>query len=447
MSSLNTWVDRLRFYGEPKIQAIMFLGFSSGLPFMLTLATFHVWLMESGVNKTTIGMFVLVTIPYSLKFLWAPLIDYYQIPLLHRLLGKRRSWLLTSQIMLIVALITLGTCQPQDNIALTALAAFFVAFSSATQDIVIEGFRVEYLHSHLIGPGVGASSLGYRLGMWVSGAGALYLASCYSWHIVYIIMACCVTVGILTTLLMTEDRHASSGFGTKDFHDTEDCLSIASPQARAQPFTLSFESILKRDDLRIILLFIFFYKIGDTVLHTMTMPFLLETGFTKLEIAHVAKSFGMSAMVIGGLIGGGYLSRGSLPWALTVTACLQIIASLMFYLQARTGHNITMLFFTIGIENFASGFGTTAFIVYLSSRCRIPFTATHYALLSSFGSLCRVTLSSSAGLAADYLPWTHFYSYTAVLCIPALVITLMRSSAFEQKDQPPIPNFVDSIKA
>ena len=449
MLYLNRIWQRLKLYGESKIQAILFLGFSSGLPFLLTLATFHVWLSESGVDKTSIGLFVLVTIPYSLKFLWAPFLDHYQIPILYRLLGKRRSWLIVAQVTLIIALIILGSCQPDNNLWLTAGAAFFVAFAAATQDIIIEAFRAEYLDSNLLGPGVGASSLGYRLGMWVSGAGALYLASFFSWQAVYTMMACCVVVGIATTLLITESKESSLRMDSVNAtsNNTHSSFIIDFKQRTSFQFMTSFRSMLQRDDLKMILLFIFCYKIGDTVLNTMTMPFLIETGFSKLEIAHVAKSFGMTAMVIGGLIGGGYLTKGSLAWALTMTACLQIIASLMFWIQAETGHNITMLFFTIGIENFASGFGNTAFIVYLSSRCRMPFTATHYAILSSFGSLCRVTLSSTAGWAADYLPWTDFYSFTAALCIPALLVTFLKSSSFEQNSDTIVTVLPDQAKA
>ncbi len=415
-------------YFHPKILITFFLGFSSGLPFLLTLATLHAWLAESGINKTTIGIFVLVTIPYSLKFVWAPFIDHFKIPVLGSYFGKRRGWILTSQLLLMGSLVLLGSTQPQANIWLTAGAAFMVTLFSATQDIGIEAFRVESVKFNFMGLAATASSLGYRSGMWVSGAGALYLASSFDWFYVYCMMAVCVSIGIVTVLASSEPLKENPLLTSKIISQDLDTKPFWFKVN--QQFVASFKTMLRRQDLKIILFFIFLYKVGDTILNTMTMPFLLETGFTKFEIANVAKSFGISAMVAGGLIGGLYVGRSSLVNALIVTSFLQIAASLMFWMQAAQGHNLSLLFATIGIENFASGMGNAAFIVYLSSRCRMPHTATHFALLTSFGSFCRVIFSSLAGWTADHLQWTEFYGLTALLCVPCLLLVMFRASLF-----------------
>jgi PAT family beta-lactamase induction signal transducer AmpG len=267
-------------------------------------------------------------------------------------------------------------------------------------------------------------------------------------------MACCVGVGMIATLLSKEPTiqgqlqyqekskrilypyHHLGTISEENYPDLADSrLNKPFWAEFYQKLQASLKGMLHRSDLRTILCFIFFYKIGDTVLNTMTMPFLLEMGFSKLEIAHVAKSFGIGAMIFGGFIGGAYMVHGSLAWTLVITAVLQMVASLMFWMQAFVGHHIGMLFVTIGIENFAVGLGNAAFIVYLSSRCRMPHTATHFALLTSFGSFCRVMLSSIAGWTADHLTWPDFYSLTAVLCAPALLLTIFKTSCFEYEEK------------
>lgn len=438
---MNRWVKTASLYGEPRVLGILFLGFSSGLPFLLTLATLHVWLTEVGVNKTTIGLFVFVTLPYTLKFLWAPLIDRLRVPLFCDLFGRRKGWILASQLCLIFALLCLGNSDPVHFIWGTAFCAFFVALCSATQDIVVEAYRVEALEQHHAGPGAGASVLGYRLGMWVSGAGALYLASHFSWFTVYAIMGGFVIVGIVTTLLShePEDKNLTPlnldrvsplsnvlKFPDRSFRSRWEDLKKAFERGLLQPLN----SLFHRRDWVVILFFIFFYKVGDTVLNTMTMPFLLEIGFTKIQIAHVAKSFGIGAMILGGLVGGIFLARKPLIQTLLLCSFLQILASIMFMTQAMVGNSVVMLFATIGIENLACGMGTAAFIAYLSSMCRLPHTATHFALLSSFGSLARVLLSSIAGWCADHMAWSTFYGMTAVACVPCLILLITSSHHF-----------------
>ncbi|MGI4850380.1 MAG: AmpG family muropeptide MFS transporter [Janthinobacterium lividum] len=406
-------------FKEKQILSIFFLGFSSGLPFLLTLATLHVWLSEGGASKTTIGLFVLITLPYSLKFLWAPFVDHLKIPYFTEKFGQRRSWMLISQFFVIISLLALGMTNPHANIIFTALAGVMVAFASATQDITFEAYRVEILKSHELGMGAGASMLGYRMGMWVSGAGALYLASYFSWFVVYTFMACCVSIGMLTTLLSCEPVLS------------QDALKIKSiSQTLLEKIKKSAASLFQRENWQIIVMYIIFYKVGDTILNVMTAPFLLETGFSKLEIAHVAKSFGIGAVILGGCIGSFTLTKKPLIDTLILCSLLQIFSCLMFALQAYVGYNLWMLFATIGIENLTCGIGTAAFIAYLSSLTRAPYTASHYALLSSIGSLARVSLSFFAGWSADHLEWVDFYLLTAAACTPGFILLLFWAHNF-----------------
>ena len=418
-----TWRESFAAYTQPRVLGILFLGFSSGLPFLLTLATLNVWLLEAGLSKTTVGLFAFATLPYCLKFLWAPLVDTAKLPFFCDAFGQRKGWMLASQLCLVLCLLLLGSTSPGTQLYLTAICAFLVATASATQDIVVEAYRIESLRTQEWGAGAGASSFGYRLGMWVSGAGSLYLAASFSWFCVYAFMAACVFVGLITTLLSQEPTPSPQKIKKR-----QHALIQQAPLALLRTRVLTpCQDLLRQDSLLTTLAFIFLYKIGDTVLNTMTMPFLLEIGFSKIEIAHVAKSFGIGAAVLGSFVGGVLLTRFSLSRILVLCGALQVFASLMFMAQAKAGANMPFLFISMGVENIACGMGTTAYLVFLSTRSNRPFTATHFALLCSFGSLCRVCLSSFAGFAADHLPWDTFYLLTALACTPC-VLLLTRSA-------------------
>jgi PAT family beta-lactamase induction signal transducer AmpG len=426
---MSSWLKSAVVYREPRILGILFLGFSSGLPFLLTLSTLQVWLKDVGFNKATIGLFALVTIPYSLKFIWAPLIDQFKFPVLSSFLGHRKGWMLASQLMLVLALIFLGQTEPAHNIYLTACAAFLVSFFSATQDIVVEAYRIELLDGSEIGAGAGASNLGYRLGMWASGAGALYLASNFSWGAVYGFMAFCMTIGILTTLLSHEPQI---------LRDPETIIPLTQKtrtlkglmQALRVSFSNTFNYLKQRDDWSVLLAYILFFKLADTALNVMATPFLLELGFSKLEIAHVGKSFGIGAMIAGGLLASVLLSQRPLREMLFWCASLQCVSALLFLVQSALGHNIYVLIGTIGIENFSNGMGAAAFITYLSMVCRQGHAGAHFAFLTSIASFARVGFSYSAGIAADLLPWSSYYALTALLCLPNCILILWASRSF-----------------
>ncbi len=427
----QAWTKNLLTFCDKQILSIFLFGFSSGLPFLLTLSTLTIWLKESGVNNTTIGLFVATTIPYTFKFLWGPMVDQVKIPFLSVFLGQRRSWALLAQIVLVFMLLGLGASDPKSNILETALWAFGVAFFSAIQDIVLEAYRIEIVTETQKGAAASAIVLGWRMGMMTSGAGALFLAATFSWQIAYDIMAACMLVGLITTL-------CSPSPPTLVFSPAPHLSVQAKTHERfwhwiSSTYGPPLKELWQTYDWRIVLAFIVFYKVGDTTLNVMNTPFLVELGFSKLEIAHVAKFFGIFAMIVGGFVGGLFLNRYGILPSLILCASLQFLSSLMFVAQALVGHNLSVLILTIGIENLTCGLGATAFIAYLSSLCSIPHTATHFALLSSFGSLTRIILSIGAGVLADILPWPLFFTVTAAACLPCLFLLIQASAHFSYR--------------
>lgn len=424
---IHSWKTSLLAFRDRRILSIFFFGFSSGVPFLLTLSTLSLWLKESGLNNTTIGLFVFVTLPYSFKFLWGPMVDRLKIPFLYGLLGQRRSWALVSQMALIFMLLGLGTSDPKEHICQTALWAFGVAFFSALQDISLESYRIEIIDENQQGSAASSTYIGYRIGMMASSVGALYLATIFSWAITYMVMAAFIGVGILTTF----------------FSPSPPAFNINPPPTLKKgslhsqlggwiksTYGIPLKDLMRTLDWRVVLTFIVFYKVGDTALSVMNTPFLVDLGFSKLEIANVAKFFGISAMIVGGIIGGIFLNRFGILSSLILCASLQIFTSLMFVIQTFAGYQLNVLILTTGFENLSCGLGVTIYIAYLSSLCRTPHTATHFALLSSFGSLARIIFSSLFGLLADVLPWSLFFTFTAAASLPCLFILLYASHHF-----------------
>lgn len=401
--------------------SIFALGFSSGLPFLLLLSTLSVWLTESGVSKTQIGLFGLATIPYALKFLWAPLFDKYKSPFFSKTFGQRRSWLLLVQITLAVSLFTLGQARPEQHIGWTALLALWVGFCSASQDILVEAYRIERLPPKTTGFGASSIVMGYRVGMLLAGAGALYLAHHFdSWTLAYGVMAAFVGVGMLATCL--------GGEPVQTFIQPQKTGSVAEPYVIKK----AFQSFFLEKPWWMIIPFIFFYKIGDTALQAMSMPFLLEIGFSKAEIASVAKTFGISAMMIGVLIGGWLLYQYSLFKNIYLCALLQFLAGSLFVLQSTIGYQISLLFITIGIENLACGMSQVALIAYLSSLCKGAHVSTHFAIFSSIASFSRIGLTVLAGYLADRVLWTDFYILVSLGCLPCLIWLWMCAPHFKK---------------
>ncbi len=409
-------------YGRPAILALFPLGFASGLPLALTASTLMVWMAESGVDLATIGLFASVGTPYALKFLWAPVMDRVVLPWLGTTLGRRRGWILLTQVLLMVALVALGASAPDRSAGITAILAFTVAFLSASQDIVIDAFRVESLEEREQAAGAAAVVFGYRVGMLASGAGALYLASYASWAVAYTVMAGLMLVGVVTVLLRPEpapesavnaDRPISPGGANN--------LDAALAWLR-EAVVAPFADFTRRRGWLAILLFVMLYKFGDSLAGVMTSPFLVDVGFSKIEIANVSKVYGFGATMAGLALGGGLMNAAGMWRSLWVCGVLQLLSNFMFAVQAMVGANLGLLALTIGIENLAGGMGTAVFVAYLSSLCNVSYTATQYALLSSFMAAARTWLSSSAGFAAEAMDWVGFFIMTAFAALPGLVL-------------------------
>jgi PAT family beta-lactamase induction signal transducer AmpG len=410
---LGAWRDALAVYLEPRLLVIFLMGFASGLPLALTGATLAIWLAEVNLSLTAIGLFVAFTAPYNLKFLWSPLIDRVPIPILTRRLGRRRSWMLVIQLALMAAIVALGATRPGESPLATAVAALVVAFLSASQDIVIDAYRIESVREHQQGAAAAMTQYGYRLGMLASGAGALFLAATLDWFWVYVAMAGLLAVGIATTLAAPEPAAAGGASGVG--------LVARLRQAVVEPFA----EFLRRQGIGVALLvlaFILLYKLGDAFAGVMANPFYVKIGFTKLEIAWVTKIFGLAATLAGVFAGGVLVSRYGVMRALLVSGVLQMLSNLMFAAQAMAGHDVRLLVFTIAIENLTGGMGSAAFVAYLSVLCNVAYTATQYALFTSFMAVPRTFLSASSGWVADHVDWVTFFVISTILAIPGLLV-------------------------
>lgn len=413
-----------------KLVIVFVLGFSSGLPFLLILSTLSIWLTESAISKTQIGLLAWVTISYSCKFLFAFFVDNIKLPLLTKYLGQRRSWMLGSQLALLIALAALGHTNPQENLLLTTMVAFSIGIFSAIQDVVIEAYRIEIVAKAKLAISASVSVLGYRLGMLCSGAGAIYLAAFFnSWTIAYNVMAFLMLLGIMATLMAKEPQKKYSKVMTSQGgHIT--CISIK--QWTKQVIIKPVSTFFLGTQWKTIIIFILFYKFADTILNVMSMPFLLEIGFNKMEIAYVAKTFGIITMICGGIFGAILLEYYGLWWLLVLTAGLQFGAGCLFVWQAKIGYNIWFLFITMGVENLTCGLAQVALMTYLASLCIQPYTAIHYAILSSFASGVRVVLSMFSGWLADKFIWENFYFMVCLSCIISIIMLQYCNQHFQQ---------------
>lgn len=393
--------------------AILVMGFASGLPLALTGATLAVWMRQDGLSLTAIGLFALVGLAYNVKFLWAPLLDQVRLPWLGSRMGRRRSWTLFVQAALFAAILVLAGSDPAGAPLATAIAAVTVAFLSASQDVVIDAFRVELLDEREQGAGAAATQVGYRLGMVASGAGALYLAEFFGWAVAYSGMAL-LLLPAMAVVWATPEPSVSPG--------------RAGAQAPAQWLRAAFldplVDLARRAHWVPILVFILLFKLGDALAWVMTSAFYVDMGFSRIEIANVSKVFGVAATIAGVLAGGAIVYRLGVMRALLVTGVLQMLSNLMFAAQALVGHSVPMLMVTIGVENLTGGMGSAAFVAYLSSLCSLAYTATQYALLSSLAAVARTTLSAAGGALAQGLGWIPFFAASTVAAIPGLLLLL-----------------------
>lgn len=428
-SPLQRWLAAGAVYTRPRVLAVLLLGFSSGLPLALTGATLQAWMTDSGVDLKVIGVFALVGLPYTLKFAWAPLIDRVRLPWLGRRLGQRRSWLLAMQVLLALAILLLGVSDPLAAPVATAALAVAVAFLSASQDVVIDAFRIESLDEDQQGAGAAVLIGGYRIAMLVSGAGALYLAQYYGWETAYLAMAALIGVGVATVLASREpaaaDRDAEEA---RRRGQVDRALGARAGEglrkAAAWIYTAivaPFLEFLTRPGAIAVLLFVLLYKLGDALAGTMTTPFILSIGFTKVELANIAKVYGFGATMAGVLLGGAVIRALGIMRSLWVFGILQAASNLMFAVQAWYGYDTGVLIATITIENLAGGMGTAAFVAYLSALCNVAYTATQYALLSSFMAFGRTLLSSPSGWLVEEVDWAGAWTWLTASAPPDAV--------------------------
>jgi len=397
----------LEIYWNLRMLRMLFFGFSSGIPLALTAGTLQAWMTSEQVDLKTIGLFSLVAVPYSFKFIWAPLMDRFTLGSL----GRRRSWMLFSQVGLIAAILAMATSDPVGNPTLLALFAVVVAFFSASQDIVVDAYRTEALKPSEYGAGSGVYILGYRLAMLVSGALALILSDHMSWKSVYSIMAGLMSIGVITTLLSPEPESPKS-----------------IPKKTIEAFVQPLVEYFKRSKAFEVLLFILLYKLGDILAGAMTTPFLIQMGFSRTDIGSVNKVFGFIATILGTTAGGALIPRFGLRNSLITFGILQAISTLGFSMLSQIGPERWGLIATIGFENMTAGLGSAAFTAFMMSMTNKRFTASQYALLTSLMSIPRTIFSSTTGVLAQSLGWQTYFIACTFAAIPGLLMALRTNS-------------------
>ena len=409
----SNWRHAVAAYTHPRVLQVLGLGFASGLPLLLTYSTLSAWLSTVGVRRAAIGTFALVGTPYAFKFLWSPLMDRVPPPLP---LGRRRGWGITIQILLIGAILALGLCDPKHNLPLMAALAVVVAFLSASQDIVIDAWRVESLSSDQQAPGAAVYQSGYRIGMLVAGAGGLLIAAYVGWFAAYATMAALVGVGLLVFLLGPEPKvSAQTSYAVgSGWHAIRHAFSTA--------VIGPFRDFMSRPFWPVILIAVFGYKLGEAMAGVMSTPLYISLGFSLPEIAAASKVFGFFSIVTGALIGGIVTTRFGIRRSLILCGILQSVGNLFFVLQAVGGHRIGYLALCVTAENLTGAMAGTALVTYMSSLCSPAFTATQFALLSSLALVGRTVVASSGGILSEKIGWVRFFLLTSVVALPAILL-------------------------
>ena len=403
--------SNFRDYFSKKVLITLAFGFASGLPLALVFGTLSLWLKDFGVAYRTIGAFSLIRLPYSFKWLWAPVVENFKLPLLNKL-GKRRSWAIFSQIGLLMSIILISLQSPSSNIVLMAILALLISFFSATQDIVLDAFRVE-LFSKTTNDEVNGATvyvLGYRLGTVLSSAGAIGFASFYSWNVVYFIISLFLLFGIFSVLMADEPA-----FSEESSNRSESIFKTA----LVEPFI----EFTKREHWCVALFLVFLYRLSDSYFGTLAYPFYDDLGFSKLEIAHISKLYGMVAIIIGGILGGYFVNKIGLSKGLLLFAFIQGVTTLFYIFLYYAGYNVWVLVISVSIDNLVSGMATTVIIAFMSVLCSKGYTATQYALLSSLMGLSRDVFASTAGRVLELTSWPVFFVITAMLSVPGIVLS------------------------
>ncbi len=422
----HSWRQAFFVYARPCVLSMIFLGFSAGLPFLLVFSTLSAWLRDEGVSLSVIGYFSWVGVTYSIKVLWAPVVDRLPLPLLSKLMGKRRSWMILAQIGIAVGLLGMGLADAQTQLEQIAMLAVFVAFCSATQDIVVDAYRIEAAVAEFQGAMAAAYVFGYRVALLVAGAGAFYVADFGDWRLAYYAMAAMMLVGIVTTLIIEEPKHADK---SKLLDEDRQQLPVLQrmlhgfKEAVISPFVEFFVRNGKKGML--ILLVIAVYKLSDITMGVMANPFYLDLGFSKKEIADVSKIFGFFMTIAGASIGGMMVVRYGLMKPLLLGAILVCLTNLLFALLATSEPNLMLLAGVISADNLSGGMAASVFIAYLSSLTNSAYTATQYALFSSLMTLPAKMLGGFSGHVVETFGYELFFIYAAVIGLPSILLVML----------------------
>lgn len=397
MSKLTPY---LQIFTNRRIAVITLFGFSSGLPLALTSSTLQAWMAVEGVDIKTIGIFALVGLPYTVKFLWSPIMDRFVPPIL----GRRRGWIIITQLLLMIGIASMASISPKQAPLIMAFFALTVAFSSASQDIVVDAYRTDVLREKERGAGAAVFVMGYRIAMLVSGAVALILSDKIGWHNTYLCMSALMTIGIISTFLAPE---------------TEE--KIIPPKTLQEAIWGPLRDYFSRQSAVVILLLIIMYKLGDAYAGTLTTAFLIKgIGFTATEVGTINKGLGLISLIVGAVFGGALMTKLGLFRSLLIFGILQAVSNLSFMLLSWIGKNYGMLIFAVAFENLSGGMGTSAFVALLMSICNQKYSATQYALLSSLAALGRTFIAPTSGFIVSATSWPAFFFITTLIALPGL---------------------------
>lgn len=401
------------------------LGFSSGIPLALTGFTLTMWLSRLEIDVKTIGLFSLVSLPFTIKYLWSFIFDSIPLPYFSRNFGFRRSWLVLIQLLLMTSIIFLGKTSPDENIELTAIFGFLVAFFSASQDIIVDALRIEILEDEQQAPGASSYVYGYRIAMLTSGAGAILLASHYAWNLVYVFMGSLILVGVVACLFIQEPKYSTQRM--ENFKHLD--LISYFKTAVIDPFLNFF----RRERAAYILIFLVIYKFPDALLASLQGKFYTVMGFSNEEIAYISKGFGFAMTLIGVFLGGIIFSRISIYKSLMIAGILQMVSNL-FFILIEVNPSVFTLSLAIAIENITGSMNNIVIITFLSGLCDIKYTATQYAILNSFCNIGRTILAAPAGYIVSSFGWSNFFVFSAVVGVPSLAILYLISNNLKNEN-------------
>ncbi|HTR85954.1 MAG TPA: MFS transporter [Reyranella sp.] len=456
----RSWSETFATYRHPRVASFLFFGFSAGLPFLLVFSTLSAWLREFGVSRTTIGFVSWIGITYSFKFVWSPVVDRVPLPLLTRWLGRRRSWMLVAQCGIGLGLLAMSFCDPRADLSLQVAFALLVAFSSATQDIALDAFRIECTDESLQGSTAATYQLGYRIAVLAAGAGALYVAQFGSWPLAYRVMAALALVGIATTLIVSEpEKRIVAGTAEREGKVADFAERYAHlGRAVREPLVFIYGAIVcpfvdffvrYRWWGLVLLAFIALFRLSDIAMGVMANPFYIDMGFTLQQIANVTKIYGFVMSILGALLGGALVFRVGAARLLAPSVLLIGLSNLAFGYIAYNGQADTkLLAAVISVDNLVTGMAGSVFIAFLSSLTNAAYTATQYALFTSLMTLPGKIIAGYSGLIVDTLQksqltaghkfggYAAFFVYTALLGLPALVLALVVRWRFAAKENP-----------